>query len=470
MFKDSNRYQSVQGINDLNDLANNRELIGEFFRTVKIKISISPINDGDSIKKSVDNDHAQQYTITGLSIEKDTMDESNPLYKEVVQVVNMLSERIRAVDINQKIKQLIDKNTRYKELKQDLENVLRHNKSSMYNSEWSVFYLLKEFFQCIKGNPERTVYYRGQSHDWEVVPGVIRPGVDQSYAREFEEVYHNLAFEFEDIDYIGLNKDMTLENQERRAQNIALLQHFNLLTPYVDITSNEFIAMFFMIDSGEINKPCIDIIFPDNDKGDNKKSLVQKAPTSHQNIRLSAQKGSFLNFEKTLVNDSITKVDRIRLIIDYDVHSHIDTMNQERNDLGKKAHQFGDLIKSMSEDGNIDETKLEILLQSKVSEIDAKLKKLIRLEHDSPEQDTSIQSQLSDAFSENFKYSRELSMLKINRNKLFSNLKDEIERKLAEFRYTSAEIYPDLPNRLSSIKTKYSKPANQKRIVSLDKN
>lgn len=468
MVKDSNRYQSVQGINDLNDLANNRELIGDFFRTVKIKISISPINDGASINNSFDNDHAQQYTITDLSIEKDTMDQSNSLYQEVVNIVNMLSERIRAVDINQKIKELIDKNTSYRELKQDLESLLKNNESSMYNSEWSVFYLLKELFQCIKGKPERTVYYRGQSHDWEVVPGVIRPGVNQSYARDFEEVYHNLAFEFEDIDYIGLDKNMTLENQEKRAQNIALLQHFNLLTPYVDITSNEFIAMFFMIDSGQINKPSIDIIFQNNDKDDNKQSLVQKAPTSHQNIRLSAQKGSFLNFEKTLVNDSITKVDRIRVVIDYDVNSHIKTMNQERTDLGKKSHRFGDLLKSMSADGNIDETQLEDLLENKVKEIDTKLRELIRLENDSPEQDKSIQNQLSAALSENFKYSRELSILKANRNKLFSNLKDEIERKLEEFRYTSAEIYPDLPNRLSSIKIKYSKQTNQKQIVRLD--
>ncbi|MCJ2158601.1 FRG domain-containing protein [Leuconostoc mesenteroides] len=470
MTEETERYQAVQGINTLSELALNQELISDFFRTVTIKIKISPLNEGDSISRTFDNDHAQQYTITGISVVEDEKSKNSPVYNDVVQIVEMLSERICAIDINQKITELIEINTKYAKLKEDLEELLKNNKTSIFNSEWSVFYLLKELFQCIKEKIKRTAYYRGQSENWEAIPGVIRPGVDKSYALEFEEIYHNLAFEFENIEYIRLEQNMSLECQEKRAQNIALLQHFNLLTPYVDITSNEFIAMFFMIDSAKIKNPCIDILFQSEDKDDNKQSLVQKAPTSHQNVRLSAQKGSFLNFEKVLVNDSITRIDRIRVTIDYDVRSHFLIMEQEKDDLGNNAKETQGL-ESIILETNGDEVEIERQLAEKVSRSGKKLQELLR--EAETDQDNKIinNDKIHAAFVENFEYGQKLTELKKNRDKLFSNLKDEIERKLEEFRYTSAEIYPDLPNRLSSIKTKYSNQSsrNLKQTVKIDK-
>lgn len=177
-----------------------------------------------------------------------------------------------------------------------------------------------------------------------------------------------------------------------------------------------------------------------------------------------------MNFEKVLVNDSITRIDRIRVTIDYDVRSHFLIMEQEKDDLGNNAKETQGL-ESIILETNGDEVEIERQLAEKVSRSGKKLQELLR--EAETDQDNKIinNDKIHAAFVENFEYGQKLTELKKNRDKLFSNLKDEIERKLEEFRYTSAEIYPDLPNRLSSIKTKYSNQSsrNLKQTVKIDK-
>lgn len=53
------------------------------------------------------------------------------------------------------------------------------------------------------------------------------------------------------------------------------------------------------------------------------------------------------------------------------------------------------MLKSMSSESNVDETKLEGLLENKVNEIETNLKELIQEENDNPELDKSIQTKLN---------------------------------------------------------------------------
>ena len=127
-----------------------------------------------------------------------------------------------------------------------------------------------------------------------------------------------------------------------------------------------------------LKNPCIDILFQSEDKEDSKQSLIQKAPTSHQNVRLSAQKGSFLNFEKVLINDSITKIDRIRVIIDYDLQAHVDNLKKVRDDLGTPPRYLEELQSIVGRFDKYDnENDIESELQRMVDESEANLKRLL---------------------------------------------------------------------------------------------
>ena len=161
------------------------------------------------------------------------------------------------------IKNLTDSSERaYKIRSLSLDNRLNDNKSEeiekfvdLCNEKlqqqetsiaWQLFYLYKELFQqFIDEGQQGCNYFRGQSDNHDLVPGILRNRVSNSYREEFEQLYLKIAHEFpEKISYFRLND---VKNLEEREYQLSLLQHYGLKTSLLDITSNPYIAMLFML-------------------------------------------------------------------------------------------------------------------------------------------------------------------------------------------------------------------------------
>lgn len=70
---------------------------------------------------------------------------------------------------------------------------------------WQIFYVFKELLQSLTGKDIKFNYFRGQSCDKPLLPGIMRLGVDKGYIHDFDSIYKKLSYEFPDkLDYIPL--------------------------------------------------------------------------------------------------------------------------------------------------------------------------------------------------------------------------------------------------------------------------
>ncbi|MDP5885788.1 hypothetical protein [Streptococcus mutans] len=69
-------------------------------------------------------------------------------------------------------------------------------KKNIYSDEWQLFYLYKELFQFFISARGRCNYFRGQSHNYPLVPGILRKNIQNSYRKDFENLYLKIANEF----------------------------------------------------------------------------------------------------------------------------------------------------------------------------------------------------------------------------------------------------------------------------------
>lgn len=203
----------------------------------------------------------------------------------------------------------------------DLEFSKSHSK---IRQSWSAFYAIKEIIDIIRTEVKEKckgykIYFRGQGGDWPLKPTLYRDG-ENGYSDEFriqyDTIYESIANKFpHEIEY---SSDF---GSKKRAANLAILQHYGLGTPLVDITENPFIAMLFMTNnyqySEEHGSLKMDVFFIRED-GEN--TLFQEVGNKDNNLRITVQKGAFLNFEKlegALIYGE-KKIDRISINLKYD--------------------------------------------------------------------------------------------------------------------------------------------------------
>lgn len=288
---------------------------------------------------------------------------------------------------------------------------------------WSIFFLIKELIQFLSSDSLSFYYYRGQRNGkWKTLPSAFRNiendlGVE--YYLEFESIYKEIYKKYpEKISYHKFPEVSKIEDYNNlireRGQQLSLLQHYELYTPLLDITSNPYIALLFMT-NGELIEPQLEFY-------DVSKTLLFMEPVKSQlNNRIFAQKGAFLNYEmllskndkgetilSELKNDSSLKIPRVILKIKFQEKETLSYYKEMR----LKIHQ---------------------LEKAKNAYTDEYIKKLI---------DSNISM---------------LSSLPKNKKKLeplvelaYKDVQKHLRRKLFEFKYLEDDLFPDFEDFLKN--------------------
>lgn len=186
---------------------------------------------------------------------------------------------------------------------------------------WSIFYLLKEIITFLQKRNYN--YFRGQKTNWETIPAIFREAYDSkgvSYFENFEELYKDIQRKFPDrIRYEELSEELNRKNIEKRANQLAVLQHYGLRTSLLDITSNPYIALLFMTSGNEMyNNLQLELYSIDKNC-----DLFTEVEVSDNNKRITAQKGAFLNYDFLKYKEiqeriKENKIKRVVINIDYD--------------------------------------------------------------------------------------------------------------------------------------------------------
>lgn len=293
-----------------------------------------------------------------------------------------------------------------KEIIEDLvANVNKAIKEDINNDGWQVFYLYKELLQTLVGEKVGYNYFRGQSDDLPLLPGLLRDGVSDEYKNDFESNYHKLSYEFPDmLDYVATNDKSKLHEREC---GLSLLQHYGFKTGLLDITKNPYIALLFMLKDSikDYSEPTL-YLFNINDHDMKGSSLFSEVRKSHINERILAQKGAFLNFEKVWYkNISLEKIPCIKIVLRFNENLFIDYLIGDRKGI-KDIFSENPIIKS--------------------------------------------------EFYERILKNNETNIGLIKSNCLRA-INKEISKKLKEYYYIKEDMFPDFENKLKYLSNKYNK-------------
>ncbi|EGQ3874198.1 FRG domain-containing protein, partial [Staphylococcus pseudintermedius] len=273
----------------------------DYFDTVEIKIPLTVINP--------DKSPSDSYKIEGLSVAFEN-------YSEHVMEKKDIQSKIK--DINEKI-----------------ENYRLKN-----NKEWNIFYLFKELIQ--KFHKEEN-YYRGQVHNWDMLPGILRAHTNSELQNRFESLYQDIMYRYpNEIDYFEPRASYDVIKE--RELNLAYLQHYGMNTSLLDITENPYIALLFMItdNSDSFNKATFEI-YKINKEKHSKNNIYSRVKMLNSNQRIIAQKGAFLNFDKVSLftfNSDIKRILMIRISLEHNFEDLEDLM-AKRKELDKDKNEGG---------------------------------------------------------------------------------------------------------------------------------
>lgn len=378
-------------------------------------------NNFDTDNKELTNDYAKNL----LNYKEDSFFESNTI--EIGYIGNTLAKNgdkrkylLTHVNVlasnSDKIKSIVEK------CDFDIKNKSQAN-------GWQLFYLYKELLQRFTSNEFGFNYFRGQSVNKPLLPGIMRGELDKSYINNFERIYRKLAYEFpEKINYTEFNGADCITNRE---YDLSLLQHYGLKTALLDITKNPYIAMLFMIKENirEYTEPTL-YLFNINELLEKDETLFTEVRKNKTNERILAQKGAFLNYEKTLLkNNNYEKIPYIKIILRFD-----DAVYEKL--LENEIKVYENLKKYSKEHGHKD---FESFVDHDLSELNKQL--------DSIEEYKVVS---------------------------LKNILEDLENKLKEYCYTKEEMFPDFENRIRYLSNKYNKSGEDAlrytRSVSINKN
>lgn len=359
------------------------------YNTIYLKIKLIPNEQEDPYKP---------YTIIGIDI-VDNESENQQLNKEYEEIVEALNKKI-------------------------VFDQTRHKK------EWQLFYLIKEILQESENIDTCNFnYFRGQSSDWPMLPGILRSNTSTELKNNFEQIYKKIAYNYpEELNYIPYSKD----NRMDRARQLSILQHYGMKTSLLDITKNPYISLLFIFSVSnkyKIRKPCLELYSIDEDKHfDN--HLFMRVQKDLNNKRIEAQKGAFLNYDSLYdINQTdVEKMNRVVIKIEFDKNEYEKRL---REDL-KLAQEMIDEFKNTQEKKD---SQLEII-ENFVEDLEDK----VNLFDDTLKHDSSVH------------IDEEKTLFKES----YEELRREMLTKLREYHYFENHLYPDLDKQIEFMVSKYS--------------
>lgn len=364
--------------------------------------------DNDYIQnKELTNDYAKNL----LNYDENSFFESNTI--EVGYIGNTLLKNDKKRKYLLTHVSVLECNSKF--ILNDLNNIVRSCDYAIRNESqangWQLFYLYKEILQTFTSNEVGFNYFRGQSVNKPLLPGIMRDDLDKSYINNFERIYRKLAYEFpEKINYTEFNGADCITNRE---YDLSLLQHYGLKTALLDITRNPYIAMLFMIKENirDYIEPTL-YLFNINERLEKDETLFTEVRKNQINERILAQKGAFLNYEKTLLKDkNYKKIPYIKIVLRFDDAAY-------KKLLKKEIDAYTDLKKYIKDKGHRD---LENFLDHDLSELNKQLDSI-----------------------EEYK---ELAL---------KNILEDLENKLKEYCYTKEDMFPDFENRIRYLSNKFN--------------
>lgn len=183
------------------------------------------------------------------------------------------------------------------------------NKPKELSSSDQLFYSLQK---CLCQYADNAMF-RGQSEDWNPIASIFRD--DYKHILENEEEYYKS---------VKRDHDIELEDTQNEYQVKSKMQHYGYPTRLLDVTSNFYKAIAFMVEGIDKARksekfPCIFIFEPiaekveriyiqednNSDYGEfeNKFNILVPSNNQSKNIRLHAQSGLFIHFDLKEIKD-----------------------------------------------------------------------------------------------------------------------------------------------------------------------
>lgn len=334
----------------------------------------------------------------------------------------------------------------YSEVLKNAKRQIDQLNEKLEKDDWNIFYVFKELFQILgnrKNNGLGFNYFRGQRDNWKLKPGIARDTVDSDLIDYYDYHYSEMAEKFpHDIKYVGYSK----ENSKDRTEQLAILQHYGFQTSLLDITSNPYIALEFMISgrgSGEkvFENSTFNFFLIDKNKH-NTENISTTVKRNDINVRLTAQEGAFFNFDflYDIKKSKIEKIPRVAVELVFD---------EQRND-----------------DSNILLEGLQKVNKEVESKINKVLSKKLHLKNEKETADNEADSfvdnvltkRVLDATIKNVKNDIDSNEKRINF--CFLDIQGDIRRKLSEYYYLEEKLYPDFPTYISYQKNKFIRTNN----------
>ncbi|HAP3879797.1 TPA: FRG domain-containing protein, partial [Enterococcus faecalis] len=319
-----------------------------------------------------------------------------------------------------------------KEISDFIEQINQRIKDNLsYDDEkkhWKMFYLIKEILQNFVGTEESNSfnYFRGQASDWPLRPGIFRNDTTHTFIENFENIYKRVAYEYPtEIEYV----EYSLNDINKRAKQLSLLQHYGMRTSLIDVTQNPYIAMLFMVSDGcknDFNRGTIDL-YRIKESIHSSNNIFMPVEKSDHNKRLTAQRGAFFNYDVLydLRQTEIEPIDRIILRVSYDSN---EIKKEIENQINKSNEEFREIQDDLSSNLN---SSLKTVVTETLLSVSSSMKELIN----------------------------QLELLKINVNSLekdiLSTIREEIKEKLGEYFYFENSLFPDLDKYISYIQASY---------------
>lgn len=301
-------------------------------------------------------------------------------------------------------------------------------------NHWSIFYLLKELISKLEQCEYN--FFRGQTESWPTIPALFRKKVNKDskfYYELFEQLYKQVSQEYPDrVEYHSIDEDLDV-----RADQLAKLQHYELPTSLLDITDNPFVALLFLSNSGNriIKKPKFEA-FKMSIEEHSKSSLLTFVRKGHDNQRIRAQHGAFINYDKLSKYTHFTKEEFSK---------------KETEELLKNEEE---LISKVKEEEGYFFSKEDI---EKVREGETTL-------------DDIMGGTLSENFTPTQKYSKaNIEAVKKSleakdfEEKYYKVIQEELIRKLGEYGYFSHALFPDFGDYLGYLSKNFVDVSDHKK-------